>query len=371
MSSTRHAHDAARQVVRIAAAVEHAREPVQRAHPDRCRAPPCAAPRSGRRTARRPCRNGGVPPAATSRTWVERRWSSTLPSRASRQFRDHLEHAQRAARVAVAGLCDERRVSASSSMSQVAVRRDRARIGRARGAVAATMSSTPQRAQHVHARARQQRAELTSNEGFSVVAPMKMSVPSSTYGRKVSCCALLKRCTSSRNSTVRGRARRARLRASLDRGAHILDARQHRRELHGTPHRPGARSGAPAWSCRCPAGPRGSSSAAGPLERTAQRLAGARADASWPTNSSRVRGRMRSASGRSASSSRRRRAAGPAGVRHAGAGARSHRAVRRPNNARARGPASGESEPPAKQAQCRADAVRQHIARVAIRGPLA
>ena len=32
---------------------------------------------------------------------------------------------------------------------------------------------------------------------------MKVSVPSSTYGRNVSCCALLKRCTSSRNSTVR------------------------------------------------------------------------------------------------------------------------------------------------------------------------
>ena len=32
---------------------------------------------------------------------------------------------------------------------------------------------------------------------------MKKSVPSSTNGRNASCCALLKRCTSSRNSTVR------------------------------------------------------------------------------------------------------------------------------------------------------------------------
>ncbi len=35
-----------------------------------------------------------------------------------------------------------------------------------------------------------------------MVAPMNMSVPSSTNGRNVSCCALLKRCTSSRNSMV-------------------------------------------------------------------------------------------------------------------------------------------------------------------------
>ena len=47
---------------------------------------------------------------------------------------------------------------------------------------------------------------------------MKVSVPSSTYGRNVSCCALLKRCTSSRNSTLRrprsARAVRARSTAS-------------------------------------------------------------------------------------------------------------------------------------------------------------
>ena len=35
-----------------------------------------------------------------------------------------------------------------------------------------------------------------------MVAPMNVSVPSSTCGRNASCCALLKRCTSSRNSTV-------------------------------------------------------------------------------------------------------------------------------------------------------------------------
>ena len=51
--------------------------------------------------------------------------------------------------------------------------------------------------------AREMRGELTSKNGFSVVAPMRMSVPSSTPGRRASCCDLLKRWISSRNSTVR------------------------------------------------------------------------------------------------------------------------------------------------------------------------
>ncbi len=40
---------------------------------------------------------------------------------------------------------------------------------------------------------RERRALLTSNEGFSVVAPMRVSVPDSTWGRSASCWALLKR----------------------------------------------------------------------------------------------------------------------------------------------------------------------------------
>jgi hypothetical protein len=52
-------------------------------------------------------------------------------------------------------------------------------------------------------RQRDSNAELSSNEGFSVVAPTKMMVPRSMCGRNASCCALLKRCTSSTNKTVR------------------------------------------------------------------------------------------------------------------------------------------------------------------------
>src|SRR5271170_4653223 len=50
--------------------------------------------------------------------------------------------------------------------------------------------------------ARDSNALLTSNDGFSVVAPMKVTSPRSTKGRNASCCALLKRCTSSTNRIV-------------------------------------------------------------------------------------------------------------------------------------------------------------------------
>ena len=43
---------------------------------------------------------------------------------------------------------------------------------------------------------------LTSKNGFSVVAPISTSVPSSTAGSRASCCDLLKRWISSRNRIV-------------------------------------------------------------------------------------------------------------------------------------------------------------------------
>ena len=51
-------------------------------------------------------------------------------------------------------------------------------------------------------------AEFTSNEGFSVVAPIRTMSPASTRGRKASCCALLKRWISSMNRSVRAPPRR-------------------------------------------------------------------------------------------------------------------------------------------------------------------
>ena len=61
-----------------------------------------------------------------------------------------------------------------------------------------------------YTRTRESSAPLTSNAGFSVVAPISVSRPSSTAGSSASCWALLKRWISSRNSTVcvAGRSRR-------------------------------------------------------------------------------------------------------------------------------------------------------------------
>ena len=42
-------------------------------------------------------------------------------------------------------------------------------------------------------RERDRSGEMTSKEGFSVVAPMRVIRPDSTWGRKASCWALLKR----------------------------------------------------------------------------------------------------------------------------------------------------------------------------------
>ena len=46
------------------------------------------------------------------------------------------------------------------------------------------------------------RARFTSKYGFSVVAPMRVTVPSSTNGSRKSCCALLNLWISSTNRMV-------------------------------------------------------------------------------------------------------------------------------------------------------------------------
>src|SRR5437879_5491769 len=51
-------------------------------------------------------------------------------------------------------------------------------------------------------RHRDSSAPVSSKLGFSVVAPMRVTIPFSTHGRKASCCALLKRWISSQNRIV-------------------------------------------------------------------------------------------------------------------------------------------------------------------------
>ncbi len=63
-----------------------------------------------------------------------------------------------------------------------------------------------------------------------MVAPTKMIVPRSMCGRKASCCVLLKRCTSSTNSTVRCALRRSATAASASTCAHLRQAGEHGRD---------------------------------------------------------------------------------------------------------------------------------------------
>ena len=69
--------------------------------------------------------------------------------------------------------------------------------------------------------ARDNSAEFTSKEGFSVVAPMKVNRPDSTCGKKASCWLLLKRCTSSTNTMVRLGASESRSASALSTASRI------------------------------------------------------------------------------------------------------------------------------------------------------
>ena len=55
---------------------------------------------------------------------------------------------------------------------------------------------------------------LTAKNGFSVVAPTRITCPASTSGRRMSCWARLNRWISSRNNTVRSPAFPSRSRAA-------------------------------------------------------------------------------------------------------------------------------------------------------------
>ena len=126
---------------------------------------------------------------------------------------------------------------------------------------------------------------------------MSVTVPSSDGGRRLSCWALLSRWISSMKRMVCAPPASSRARAAVDDLPDPGHALGHRAEGHEHPLRWRWRPGGRAWSSRCPAGPRRSSSRA----RRARWPRGAACPApsrcSWPTNSSSVRGRMRAASG--------------------------------------------------------------------------
>ena len=232
--------------------------------PDPCRAPPCAGRRSGRRTGRRPCRSADARrsrlPATRGSAVAQalRRAGSAASSKPGRE----LQHVEGAARIAVGRACDQ--LQRPGLDGRAAPRRDRVRCPRAPPAQQRRPGLPTVSARSTYTRARDSNALTTSKDGFSVVAPMNVSVPSSRYGRNVSCCALLKRCTSSRNSSVARPVARPHCARGFDRGADILHARHDGRQrdelrVGGLRDEPRERRLA-----ACPADPRGSGNAAAP-----------------------------------------------------------------------------------------------------------
>ena len=169
-----------------------------------------------------------------------------------------------------------------------------------RGSVSArrssSVSSPAERPCSTNTLHRDKSAELISNEGFSVVAPMRMMLPFSTKGRNASCCALLKRWISSTNRMVCSPKRRFASAVCITslisliplvtalksmKFAFVLLAMMRASVVLPTPGGPqntmeGTRS--PSMSCRSTL----------PSPRRCL----------WPANSSRVRGRILLASGR-------------------------------------------------------------------------
>ena len=110
----------------------------------------------------------------------------------------------------------ERAASARSASGSTSTRispRPRSGSDAARTSRSASCSSV--RAFSLNTLERDSSGEFTSKDGFSVVAPIRMTVPFSTWGRITSCCALLNLCISSMNSIVRCRCMPSRSPASL------------------------------------------------------------------------------------------------------------------------------------------------------------
>src|SRR5438477_5375086 len=183
-------------------------------------------------------------------------------------------------------------------MSTPAAPSPRSGSARARVRIAATSSTFRPRSTTTFDR--ESSAAFPSNDGFSVVAPMSTMSPASTRGRNASCWALLNRWISSINTMVRRPVERRRRSASLMTSRiSLIPARTALKDTNlafvvsammrasvvlpvpGGPHR--------MMDCRRS---RSIASRSG--------LPGA-SSSPWPTNSSKVRGRIRSGSGDGAS----------------------------------------------------------------------
>ena len=182
----------------------------RRRRPGRCCASTCAGPRSGCSAPRRSCRTAAPAARSTAAGTPRRRAGDAVHRPARRPPRTRAGSARRA-----------RRRWRTARWRQRRPRRDVERLGRrARG------RRRPSARRRIDQRCRprssgfstntwdrESSGALTSNDGFSVVAPMSTMSPASTRGRNASCWALLKRWISSTNRIVRrpergaGRAR--------------------------------------------------------------------------------------------------------------------------------------------------------------------
>ena len=131
--------------------------------------------------------------------------------------------------------------------------RQAALVGRAPGRSAPAMSSSVS-GSRVSSRVRESSGEITEKNGFSVVAAIRVTQRFSTPGSSASCCALVKRCTSSTNSTVSWPPGDQLARGAVDDRAHLLDPGGDRGELD-EPAVGLRRRSRRSSSCRCRAAP--------------------------------------------------------------------------------------------------------------------
>ena len=145
-------------------------------------------------------------------------------------------------------------------------------------------------------RARLRSGATTSKDGFSVVAPIRVIVPSSTACSTASCWALLKRWISSMKSIVRARPSRRPASAAamtLRRSATPLEtAERVANRAWVTPAMTRAMDVLPL-----PGGPQRMQDGAASASMARRSGASGPIKWDWPTNSSSVRGRIRAASG--------------------------------------------------------------------------
>ena len=170
-------------------------------------------------------------------------------------------------------------IAATASGSTSSPRRPRPRSGSASARRTIVSSSGSVRRSSTYTRQRESSAAFTSKDGFSVVAPIRVTVPRSTWGRNASCWALLKRWISSTNRIVRWPRSARRSAASLTRARISLtpmSTAENGDEVRLGVRRHEARR---ASSCRCPAVPRGSSSGGPPPRWRREEAARLRGDA--------------------------------------------------------------------------------------------